>query len=427
MRKKVFTIAALAILCTFGAFAQDAKPQFKWYGFIRNYYAFDTRESTALTEDFFYYVPKDISENAFGEDINANPNFKFAALTSRLGLDVTGYEYKGWKMGAKIETDFYSGLSATSNDPLTKSSLTGAAVLRLRQAFLTVSNDTWTLKAGQAWHPMAADLPDVFSLNTGAPFGPFSRTPLISVDAKASENVSFTLASIWQQQYTSAGPYGASANYIRNGGGEFYFGVNYTTGDFLFRGGLNVLSISPRTINDLKKKVNEHITTVTPFIYAQYKYGKFSAKFKTVYAQAGEHVNLNGGYAVTADTDLNGDWKYTPTRNSSSWMSLMYSDNGWQYILFGGYVKNFGTAEAVKDAAHLYFSKNSFNNFNSMWRLTPTIIKSFGKFAIGLEYELTSVCYGDMSKGFNAEKCLYDKGLHNVVNHRIQSMLKFTF
>lgn len=145
--------------------AQETAPKVSLYGFIRNYYAFDTRESVAGTEDFFYYLPKD--ENKKGDvDLNGQSSFRFAALTSRIGLNVTGYEYNGLKFGAKIETDFYNGLSGVS----------GTAVLRLRQAYVTVGRNDWLVTAGQAWHPMAADMPDVFSLNTGAPFGPFSRT-----------------------------------------------------------------------------------------------------------------------------------------------------------------------------------------------------------------------------------------------------------
>ena len=104
----------------------------------------------------------------------------------------------------------------------------------------------------------------------------------------------------------------------------------------------------------------------------------------------------------------------------------MYSDNGWQYILFGGYVKNFGTAEAVKDAAHLYFSKNSFSNMNSMFRVTPSVIWTLGKLALGLEYEVTGIQYGSWDK---SKPCygLATSNLHWVVNNRIQGMFKYTF
>ena len=64
---------------------------------------------------------------------------------------------------------------------------------------------------------------------------------------------------------------------------------------------------------------------------------------------------------------------------------------------------------------------------NTMYRLTPTIIRNLGKVTIGLEYELTSVQYGDKSKGMNLEKGLYDQGLHWVSNNRLQAMFKYAF
>ena len=433
MNKILTSLAALAVCASLGA--QETKPQVKLYGFIRNYYAFDTRESVAGTEDFFFYLPKD--ENTVdGTDLNGQPSFRFAALTSRIGLNVTGYEYNGFKMGAKIETDFYNGLSGS----------TGTAVLRLRQAYVTIGKNDWNVTAGQAWHPMAADMPDVFSLNTGAPFGPFSRTPQVKLDYKLSDALSLTGAAIWQMQYVSAGPSGASANHIKDGcTPEIYVGLNYTDGGFLFRAGVDMLSIKPRA-NDGKVKVSDRITTFTPFLYGQYKSGLFSAKLKTVFAEAGEHVNLNGGYGISGIKSDGASYEYTPTRNSSTWVSLMYGKKT-QWILFGGYVKNLGTKDdlytgngfGVKDlnghayakASSLYFSKNSFSNMNQMWRLTPTVIRNIGKFAIGLEYELTSVQYGDY-KTIDGVKCIGLDGLakdnlHWITNHRLQALVKFTF
>ena len=406
--------------------AQDKTGTLKPYGFVRNYFAFDTRESLAGTEDFFFYVPKDVNITSDGTDLNEQPTFRFAALTTRLGVDLVGFEYEGFKIGGKIETDFYSGVSG----------VTGTATLRLRQAFATIGKDSWKVTAGQTWHPMAADMPDVFSLNTGAPFGPFSRTPQVKLDWNVAEGISFTGAAIWQMQYTSAGPSGASANYIKYGcTPELYFGVSYAEGGFTGRVGVDMLSIKPRWNNGVKK-VSDRITTVSPFVYAQYKKDLFSVKVKSIFAQAGEHFNLNGGYGISA-MNQDGSYEYTPTRNSSTWVSLAYGKK-MQYILFGGYVKNFGTKEDLygsdgtyAPAANLYFSKNSYSNMNSMWRLTPTLIRNIGKFALGIEYEITSVQYGDY-KTIDGVKCLEKNGLatdnlHWVTNNRVQALMKFTF
>ena len=358
-------------------------------------------------------------------------------------VDVNGYRIANTDIGAKIEADFYCGLTGS----------TGTAQFRLRQAYVTLGwqqeKTRESLKIGQAWHPMAADMPDVFSLNTGAPFGPFSRTPVAQFDASFGKHFGLTAAAIWEMQYCSAGPEGASANYMKYGcTPEFYFGVNVNAGGFLGRLGLDVHSIKPRitgttvrTVDgipqDVHVKVSDRITTISPFFYAQYKtkFGKvpFSVKAKTVYAQAGEHVNLNGGYAVSSVNE-DGSWNYTPTRNSSTWVSLSVGSR-FQGVLFGGYVKNFGTKDDILSTEALYFSKNSFKNMNQMWRLTPAFMYNLGKFTVGLEYEVTSVQYGDFDDtlvgGFpqsdDCRKGLATENLHWVTNHRVQAMVKFTF
>lgn len=418
--KKFTSIFVLALLALQG-FAQESKPSIEVHGFIRNFYAVDSRRMIGLTEDFFTYVPYDEDIAASGDDLNAYTNARFAALTSRLWVEVKGYEVDGWKVGARVEGDFYNGLG---NDKVT-----GTANFRLRQAFVTLAKGNWNVKAGQSWHPMAADMPDVFSLNTGAPFGPFSRTPLTSVDYKLGDALSLTGAALWQMQYTSTGPAGKSAAYIKYGcTPELYLGLNYKKDAFIARLGLDVLSIKPR-VTDGTKLVKDRITTFTPFFYTQWSKDLFSVKFKTVFAEAGDHVNLNGGYGVSS-VNADGSWEYTPTRNSSSWLSLCYGKK-LQGILFAGYVKNFGTKEVLSNAAGVptgfWFSGNSFENMNEMYRLTPTVVYNMGKVAIGLEYEHTGVLYGSTAAGINVANGLYDSGLHWVINHRVQGLLKYTF
>ena len=409
---KKFILAIALLAASLNAGAQET--QFKWYGFIRNYAVADSRESVYGTEDFFYYLPKDRNV-VDGQDLNSERTFAFAAITSRLGLDVTGYQVEGWKVGAKLEADFYAGVSG----------VTGTALFRLRQAFLTMNKNAFTLKVGQAWHPMAADMPHVFALNTGAPFGPFSRTPQATVDLKLADELTLTASALWQMQYTSAGPNGASADYIKYAGTpEVYVGLGYKANGFAAKAGVDVLSIKPRH-NDGHQKVSDRITTVSPFLYAEYSKGLFAVKAKTIFAQAGEHMNLNGGYGITSVT-ADGSWEYAPTRNSSSWVSFSYGKKA-QVVLFGGYVRNFGTAKDLisSDKNHLFFSKNSFSNMNRMFRVTPEFIYNLGKVAFGFEYELTGVQYGTF--GSDDVRGLATENLHWIRNHRFQLMVKYTF
>ena len=121
MRRFYFILSAVLLsFCTLSATAAekeqkaDPKNNFKFYGFIRNYFAFDSRESVSGTGDLFYYLPKDVSMKD-GIDVNDQASFRFLALTSRLGVDVSGYSIGNVHFGAKVEGDFYAGLSNSSN------------------------------------------------------------------------------------------------------------------------------------------------------------------------------------------------------------------------------------------------------------------------------------------------------------------------
>ena len=426
---------------------QHLQNHFKLYGFIRNYFVFDSRDSKAGTGDLFYYLPLDNKwnttdvNNPAREDLNASPNFRFLALTSRVGMDVNGYYYNNVHFGAKVEADFYAGLSsATTAVGLSgNTKISGTAQMRLRQAYATV---TWKdlplgedqkaevgLKIGQAWHPMAADIPHVFSLEAGAPFGPFSRTPQVTMDASLGKNFVLSASAIWQMQYQSSGPSGSSAAYMKYGcTPEIYLGLTYKNKGFLGRVGADLLSIKPRNIGEVRG-INVHVkdrkTSLLYYAYAQYNKGKFSVKAKTTYGESGEHMNLMGGYAVVDKTDPK-DWKYASLRSSSSWMSLSYGKK-WQGVLFAGYVKTLGLAEAASAplaSSDVYFCSNGSSNINQMYRINPQGLYNFGKFTVGLEYQWTAVQYGT---GALNEWAKVTTDLHWVGNHRVNMMVKFTF
>ena len=449
---KRFYLILTAVLMVFGAFGASAadkpapKNNFKLYGFIRNYFIYDSRESVSGTGDLFYYLPKDVKmEN--GMDLNAESSFRFVALTSRLGVDVSGYNINNIHFGAKIEGDFYAGLSNSSNANATEyfpsnNKISGTATARLRQAYATITwkdlpmNDeqkaSVALKVGQAWHPMAADMPHLFSLEVGAPFGPFSRTPLAQMDANLGSNWVISAAAIWQMQYQSTGPIGGSALYMKYGKTpEMYAAVAYKTKSFLIRGGVDVLSIKPRVfgeLNDNTVKVSDRKTSVLGYVYTQYSYKNFAVKAKTTFGEGGEHMNLMSGYAKVGE-NADGSWNYASLRNSSSWLSLSYGKK-WQGVLFLGYVKNLGLAEAASGPlakGDVYFCGNGFSNINQMYRINPQIIYNIGKLNVGLEYQWTSVQYGEYDGGKLNAYGLADKNLHWVGNNRINMMVKFNF
>lgn len=486
MKKSIMVLVALLLAFT-PAFAQDSvkvakkeaakshlKQHFKPYGFIRNYFTYDSRESISGTGDLYNYQPKDESWNqteaqatASGvarEDLNAQSTFRFLSLTTRVGLNIVDYKWRNTEFSGKIEADFFAGLSGTGHK------VGGVAQFRLRQAYVALGWDSLPilngkdyarvdLTIGQTWHPMAADLCDVISLASGAPFGPFNRSPMVKMDARLGKYVTLTAAGLWQMQYMSVGPDGSTAEYMLYGKTpEAYLGLSVHDKGWIARAGVDVLSISPHhqgtvtgaDASTVTVKVKDRITTISPFAYLQYKKGEFSFKAKTIFAEAGEHMNLDGGYGVSKVNE-DGSWNYTPIRNSSTWVSLVYGGKvgaqedkhpqKLQGILFAGYIQNLGTKKALYDPngdglinektadgkSWLYYYTARPNNMNRMWRVSPTLLYTVGKFQIGCEYEITSVQYGDAKQGINASNGLADKGLHWVTNHRVQLMTKYNF
>ena len=147
-------------------------------------------------------------------------------------------------------------------------------------------------------------------------------------------------------------------------------------------------------------------------------------------------MNMNGGYGVKKVNE-DGSWEYTPTRTSTSWISLVYGGKvgsqeekhpqKLQGILFAGYVENLGTKEEMAldskgDFVGYYYPR--VKNMNRMWRLTPTLLYTVGKFQLGVEYDITSVLYSD---GKLDKHGLSHNGLHWITNHRVQVMTKYNF
>jgi len=428
---KIFVAATATLTLApllLGAQDKDARVidevKLKPYGFVRNYMIFDTRDVKTGTQDIYYYGPKDYAKNADGDDANGNPNWHFAAITTRLGLDIAGPKVGKAQFGGKIEADFY--LQSGS-----------AAVMRLRQAYLT---STWNklgregdqklvLLMGQAWHPLAADQPNSISLETGMPFAPFSRTPQIKAEWTFAPGFSLTGALLSQMQYLSTGPAGTSQNYIKYSMlPEAFLSLSYKSdGGFLGRIGVDVLSIKPRWRYN-GKSVDDRLTTVSPFAYAQYTSGKFQIKAKTVLAEAGEHLNLLSGYGVSK-INTDGSYDYTPMQSSVSFISAQY---GGKLKVLGmvGYIKQLGTRDELVSGGSDFFWLHSKNegNFLQGYRLTPTLTYSVGKhLTLGFEYDNTGFQYGKTGAPVQSKNGLVESGKHWVVNNRFLFLTKLDF
>ena len=425
MKKLILSFFALAALST-ALLAQNETPaKFKLYGFIRNYAIFDSREVKAGTEDLYFYMPVDENKLVNGTDLNATPSFRLLSLTTRLGLDVSGYQFGSMKLNGKVEADFYCKSGSTAI---------------LRQAYIGLTWDklgknaenSFLLTIGQTWHPMAADMPHIVNLETGAPFNPFNRSPQIMANYSFGKKVTLTAGAIYGMQYLPVGPTSnddlkvtKSANYMKYGLiPEIYAGITLKpTSSFTAKVGANLFTIKPRWKDGLGP-LSDRLITVSPFVFLQYT-GKngLQIRAKSIFAQAGEHMNLLTGYGVSKINN-DGSWEYTPMRSTASFISAQYGKK-WQVMGMIGYMRLLGTSEDLIDTDHYWFNNSGVSNIRQMFRATPTLAYNLGKLTLAIEYNLTGVQFG--AKSSMDAKGLVQDNLHWVLNHRILTMAKFTF
>lgn len=418
--KKTILILMAALLTGSAAFAQEEKPShFKLYGFIRNYISADTRAVNAGTEDLYYYMPKDVSMKD-GYDQNAGFNWRFVSLTTRLGLDVSGYKWGKMGISGKVEADFYN-FSTSSVVP----------VLRLRQAFVKLNWDDSpvSLTLGQAWHPVGVDLPHMTNLESGAPFNPFNRSPQVTLDVNLGSGFGLTASVLYLNHYLPTGPAGKNKDYYKYGLPEMYLGFSYKNGGFLGKLGLDMVNSRPyRTTTDWlvedatnkTREVKSLLSTFSPFLFLQFTKGMFQLRAKSILAQSGEQLNLLSGYGVHS-YNSDGTITYTPMQDWASFVSFQYGKK-FQVMCMLGYMKQFGTTKDLCDN-QLWMNTAADTKIQQAFRATPTVAWNLGKFTLSLEYNLTTAQFGE---GDRNARGLYTS-THWVMNHRFICMTKFTF
>ena len=322
--------------------AQKSDFSYRFYGFVRGDLFYNTRANQAPVDGNFYLYPLDCDLDSKGNDINATPNGSFYTFTTRLGIDMDGPKIGNATSSAKIEVDF-GGFSASTT------------MLRIRQAYVALDWRRIRLLIGQTWHPLFGNVvPDVLNLSTGAPFQPFNREPQIALSWHTSR-VHFTLAALWQLQYTSSGPKGGCDEYLKNSCiPELYFGADYRYERWIVGAGAHMISLKPRTYSTVidgmgserRFKVNERMTTFSCEAHVQYKSSKWSVAAKTLLASCLDHTALLGGYGISKVDPVTGEQEYTPIRHSTSWINLTYGTR-WKGHFFVGYTKKLGSSRPL--------------------------------------------------------------------------------
>ncbi|MBR5147624.1 MAG: hypothetical protein IKV15_00285 [Bacteroidaceae bacterium] len=412
--KKTFIFGLLA-LCCMGSYAQDKAVKAEIYGFVRNYFTYDSRSCVQSNEGLFNMLPNDVNYGTNGEDLNEIPSVRFLSMTTRFGLNVTGPEIFGAKSSAKFESDFCGASSGTAFN------------LRIRQAFTKLAWEHSDLLVGQAWHPMSGDLmPEVFSLATGAPFNPFNRSPQVRYNYAPVKGLSFTAAALYQYQYGSVGLDGKTSNtYSRNAlVPEFFVGMTakgeHLTGGF----GVNASTIAPRVVAN-NMRVDERLTSYSAMVFGSLKVDYLSVRAKAVYGQNTSHMQQPTGFGIVETFD-NGVNSYESMQLGSAWITMMYGKK-LRYGFFAGWLKNFGSAG--EKFTSLVVRNNT--GMDQAYRFSPIVTYKVQNMQIGLEYEHTAAAYGEYFVHENDYPRQLTNGTvtntHWVANNRVCVMVKYDF
>ena len=408
MKKHLLFISLLIFaLNSFGEEVKSKKDfDLKIYGQIRADLFYNTRANEESVDGLFYSYPKDHNYDANGNDLNDQDNSNLYLVYSRLGLDVKGPKLGNAKTSAKIEFDFRGSGSTLST-------------VRLRHAYLNLDWGKSSVLVGQTWNPLYGDVaPQVLNLNMGSPFQPFGRAPQVRYRYN-NKNVQLTATALWQSQYCSNGPDGKSNKYIKNSCvPEFYFGADYKTKNFIVGAGVDVISLVPRTqatIGGNTFKVDERVTSVSPEVHMKFTSPMWYVAAKSVLGSNLTHTSMLGGYGVSGIDAVTGEQSYSPNRNSSSWINVVYGKK-WKVGVFGGYMKNLGTTDAV---SKMY---GTGTNVDQLLSGTAEVTYNLPHWRIGMEYNYTAAWYGDLNPANG--KII---NTHSVGNNRIVASATFMF
>jgi hypothetical protein len=385
--------------------ATEPTSPFKFYGFVRNDFYFNSRLNEEVIDGIFNFFPKPVSLNSDGKDENAVPNAEMISVGTRLGMDYQGKEILGAKTSAKIEADFAGSASTYF-------------LLRIRQAYVQLKWEKSGLLVGQAWHPMFGSvMPTMVSFNAGVPFQPFNRSPQIRYTGELAKNVQYLAAAIYQMQYTSNGPSGFSHTYMKNSLiPNLYAGIEYKNKNMISGIGIDYKKIKPDQL---------YISSLSGNAYIQYSKGMFMAKAKAIYGQNLSDLIMSGGYGKAFDVSSQ-TYYYTNFNSMTGWINLVYGKK-WQTGIFAGYSEILGTGADLWQSNGKYtvygrgFYSNTQEMVKHMIRIAPFLSYNVNGIIFGLEYNLTNATFGKLqANGLVSNP-------YQVNNHRIVGLMSYNF
>lgn len=407
MKIKITYILLLLIFAVGQVFAQETeekKMKIDVSGFIKSDIYYDSRQNVEALEGLLHLFPKDVNYDTNGKDINAKSSVGIVDISSRIRGKISGPDIFGAKLTGLLEVDFTGITGGVSSSRV-----------RLRHAYSKLNWEKTEILLGQDWHPMFVKevYPSVMSLNTGIPFQPFNRSPMLLISHKMG-NLKIIGAAIYQADYLSRGPDGKSAKYLKNSNiPNLHLQLQYNIGSLLLGVAGDYKSIQPRLtttslINGDVAVTNEKLNSYAWMGYFKFNKSKLTIKGKAIYGQNLCESIMPGGYGVSNIDSTYGFEKYTPFNHIYTWANVIYGDQT-KIGIFGGYTKNLGANDPIVGSTY-----GMALDIDYLYRITPTISHKIKNFMIALELEYTVAAYGDVANKYGE----FTKS-HEVSNTRV--------
>ncbi|MBO0947175.1 hypothetical protein [Fibrella forsythiae] len=391
-------------------------PFVKIYGFVRNDFSWDSRQTVNLREASVDLWPKDQQLDAAGKDINAVANLNMLGINSRLGVSFNGPDAWGAKTSGILEMEWFGPSDAAVGG------------VRLRHAWAKLDWAKTQLAFGQYWHPLFVPecFPGVLNFNTGIPFQPFNRSPQIRMTNMIGKDMYLITAVIAQRDFTSSGINGSSSEYVRNSSiPNIHAQLQLKKSNVLAGVAVDYKVIRPRlsTGAGATLAASDALVGSSAIMgYLKLVGRKTTMKLEAVSgSNMTDHVMLGGYLAYGTPAAPTVESSYKPTEITSVWGEI--HGNGKTVVpgLFVGYCKNGGTSANAIAAYGRGIGLTGRTGLDNLIRVAPRLEFIAGKFKIGAEYEYTAAAFGTSttdSKVINTE---------TIVNSRLLFLTVFSF
>jgi len=396
--------------------AEADKPTISVSGFVKAEGMYDTRQIVEAREGYLLLYPKNVKLDKNGKDINAKGSFNQYDMMARFTAKITGPNVLGAKTMALIEGDF-TGASESENNSF-----------RLRHAYIKLKWNHAGVIAGQYWHPTNVPemIPNVLALNTGAPFHPFSRQPLIQANANWGKfNALFAIIS--QRDYMDKGPALAgtppsstpiaSTTYMRNSIlPNLHAQVQYVSPTLFAGAGIDFKRLTPRIVTDSNYATKNAVNCLSYMAFAMVKTKPMIVKMQVIYGQGlNEHLVM-GGYAVTHTDPLTNQQDYSALNYLSTWVNVQTTGKTWQGSIFAGYTKGYGCKDEVKGPVYARDADIAY-----VYRVSPMVSYISGKLTLAAECEYTVAAYGKPDSKYVVQNS------SEVANTRLSFSIGYSF